>query len=137
VDELRQTSAEGIFACGNAVQVHDLVDYVTEESRIAGRSAAMYVLGKGAKGETLKVTPGERVRYVVPQTIRRGDGAKLFFRVTNVWKGVTIEIKLGDKTIYSARKLKVAPGEMETVELAPEKLASGGGELTVSVTGGE
>jgi NADPH-dependent 2,4-dienoyl-CoA reductase/sulfur reductase-like enzyme len=134
VNEGMETSTDGVFACGNAVQVHDLVDYVTQESRVAGKSAAQYVLG-GDEDDTecINTVPGDGVRYVVPQKIRRGRGAKLFFRVTNVYPNVTVVIKHGDKVVYSAKKLKVAPGEMESVELGADKLAGEGGQLNVSL----
>ena len=134
VNEGMETSTDGVFACGNAVQVHDLVDYVTQESRVAGKSAAQYVLGGDeADTECINTVPGDGVRYVVPQKIRRGRGAKLFFRVTNVYPNVTVVIKHGDKVVYSAKKLKVAPGEMESVELGADKLAGEGGQLNVSL----
>lgn len=134
VNEGMETSTDGVFACGNAVQVHDLVDYVTQESRVAGKSAAQYVLG-GDEDDTecINTVPGDGVRYVVPQKIRSGRGAKLFFRVTNVYPNVTVVIKHGDKVVYSAKKLKVAPGEMESVELGADKLAGEGGQLNVSL----
>lgn len=134
VNEGMETSTDGVFACGNAVQVHDLVDYVTQESRVAGKSAAQYVLG-GDEDDTecINTVPGDGVRYVVPQKIRSGRGAKLFFRVTNVYPNVTVVIKHGDKIVYSAKKLKVAPGEMESVELGADKLAGEGGQLNVSL----
>lgn len=138
VNEGMETSIDGVFACGNAVQVHDLVDYVTQESRVAGKSAAQYVLeGQQDGSGCIHTVPGEGVRYVVPQKIRRGRGAKLFFRVTNVYPNVTVTIKHGDKLIYSAKKLKVAPGEMESVELSPDKLSGEGDELNVALDFGK
>lgn len=134
VNEAMETSMDGVFACGNAVQVHDLVDYVTQESRVAGRSAAEYVLhGQTDDTGTIHTVPGSGIRYIVPQQIRRGHGAKLFFRVTNVFTNTSIVIQCDDKILYTAKKLKVAPGEMETVELPPEKLAGLDGALTVSL----
>lgn len=138
VNEGMETSIDGVFACGNAVQVHDLVDYVTQESRVAGKSAAQYVLeGQQDNGGCIHTVPGDGVRYVVPQKIRRGRGAKLFFRVTNVYPNVTVTIKHGDKLIYSAKKLKVAPGEMESVELSPDKLSGEGDKLNVTLDFGK
>ena len=138
VNEGMETSIDGVFACGNAVQVHDLVDYVTQESRVAGKSAAQYVLeGQQDGSGCIHTVPGDGVRYVVPQKIRRGRGAKLFFRVTNVYPNVTVTIKHGDKLIYSAKKLKVAPGEMESVELSPDKLSGEGDELNVALDFGK
>lgn len=138
VNELMQTEFEGVFACGNAVQVHDLVDYVTQESRLAGAGAAAYVLGKGgtaSSGESISTLPGEGVRYVVPQSISMGHGAKLFFRVTNVYRNVTIVVKSGGTTLYTSKKFKVVPGEMESVELSPENLSQAAENIIVSLEG--
>lgn len=70
VDQLRQTAAEGIFACGNVLHVHDLVDYVSEEAETAGRAAADYLLRGRVKTEELSVSAGEGIRYVLPQRLR-------------------------------------------------------------------
>jgi NADPH-dependent 2,4-dienoyl-CoA reductase/sulfur reductase-like enzyme len=135
VNESMETALDGIFACGNAVQVHDLVDYVTQESRLAGRSAAEYVQNGQADstGSVIHTIPGNGVKYIVPQQIRKGRGAKLFFRVTNVYTNTTIVVNSGDTVLYTAKKLKVTPGEMESVELPGEKLAQIDGSLSVSI----
>ena len=85
VDENRQTQREGIFACGNVLHVHDLVDYVSDEAEIAGRAAAEYVKGKLESGGTVKVRAGNGVRYVLPQRINRNSSEKvyLFLRFQN------------------------------------------------------
>ena len=121
VDESMETSVKGIFACGNVVHVHDLVDYVTEESRIAGKSAARFILDGGAYGTGLiKTRAGQGIRYVVPQLIRKNrldNDMKLSFRVTGGYKDVVIAVKSGDRTITSVKKPKVSPGEMESVKI--------------------
>ena len=90
VDESRETSREGVFACGNVLQVHDLVDYVSEEAAAAGEHAAAYIAGGGAAaGRTLPVRCENGVRYTVPTTIRpdcTGDTVTLRFRVGGVYK---------------------------------------------------
>lgn len=119
VDEYRQTSRHGIFACGNVLQVHDLVDYVTEESQLAGEGAAKYILSKTrtkpSKYISVKAEGG--VRYTVPQNIS-GDtdrDVKIYFRVKDVYKNAKLIVKSGDKVIYSKKKPKLAPGEMENI----------------------
>ncbi|MCG8501277.1 MAG: FAD-dependent oxidoreductase [Firmicutes bacterium] len=140
VNESMETSVEGIFACGNVVHVHDLVDYVTQESNLAGRCAARYVLDMHpvTEGKTIKIMPGNGVRYVVPHVIRKErlqDENKLFFRVTEEYKQVKIRIKCADEVIRAVKKIKVAPGEMESLELTEEVLKKLGqcDEITVEV----
>ena len=122
VNESMETSIGGVFACGNVVHVHDLVDYVTEESRLAGSRAARYILdGPGTeKGRTIRTVAGDGVRYVVPQLLRTGmlrEGGKLFFRVSGICNNVQVVIKCGQRVIKTVRRRKVAPGEMESIKL--------------------
>ncbi len=121
VDQDRQTSVEGIFACGNVLHVHDLVDYVSEEAQIAGRSAAQYLKDKNeSAGEQvhIPVTTDGKVRYTVPQVITRKKDVSVFFRVADVYHNVTINVYNDKKEkVLSRRKLKVAPGEMESLVL--------------------
>lgn len=126
VDEYRQTNRPGIFACGNVLQVHDLVDYVTAESQLAGEGAAKYILSKGksknAKYISTKADKG--VRYIVPQNIKSNtdQDVKLYFRVTDVFKGAKIVVTCGDKVLYSKKKPKLCPGEMENVLIKAEEI---------------
>lgn len=127
VNESMETSVEGIFACGNVVQVHDLVDNVTKEAMTAGKGAAEYILGNscGDSDVTIKTTTGNGIRYVVPQKIRKeqiNDGCRLYFRVTDIFKNVKIVAKSGDTVISQVKKAKVAPGEMENILLSKEVL---------------
>jgi len=128
VDESAQTSHDGIFACGNVVYVHDLVDYVTQEGYIAGKSAAEYLLkGSGEKAaEMLQIKAGNGIRCVVPQYIRKncGEKVKLFFRVTGIFRDVRLEARSDDKVIYSVNKRIVSPGEMESISLTAEMIQS-------------
>ena len=138
VNEAMETSVEGIFACGNVVHVHDLVDFVTEEARRAGESAAKYV-NTGSKGAAADVltAAGGGISYVVPQNIRTAnltEKLQLFFRVRNVYKNVKVEVKLDGEVIHSVKKRHLAPGEMERLALPTEALKSRGkGQLTVEV----
>ncbi len=126
VDENRQTSRPGIFACGNVLQVHDLVDYVTQESYTAGEGAARYIKSKSKnkRYKYVSVKPQGGVRYVVPQNITcdTEDDVKLYFRVRDVYKKATITVTSGDKVLYSKKKPKLAPGEMEYVIVKAEDI---------------
>ncbi len=136
VDESRQTSIPGIYACGNVVHVHDLVDFVVEESEIAGRGAAGFVLGcrKAGSGATgsitsgsgeprpapVQVLPGEGLKYVVPQRMRGNNGEDrldLFLRVNRVYGRSYIEVKHGQDTLKRVKRLRLNPGEMERLRL--------------------
>ena len=119
VDQNRQTSVEGIFACGNVLHVHDLVDYVSEESEIAGKSAAEYILGQNqAEKVHIPVNTDGKIRYTVPQVITEKKDISVFFRVADIYHNVTINV-YDDKQekVFSRKKLKVAPGEMESIVL--------------------
>ncbi len=133
VDQDRQTAVPGIFACGNVLHVHDLVDFVSEEAEIAGKSAAAYLAGtsEGAAVEIPLVTDG-KIRYTVPQRITREKPVTVFFRVADVYRNVTVRVSDGERVLYSRKKPKVAPGEMESLTLRPEQLA-GASQLHVSL----
>ena len=123
VDQDRQTSVEGIFACGNVLHVHDLVDFVSEEAEIAGKAAAKYI--EGQQGEKINVTlkTDGKIRYTVPQNITEQKDVTVYFRVSDVYKNVKISVRSGDQVVLSKKRVKVAPGEMETVVLKAEHLA--------------
>lgn len=133
VDENRQTSAEGIFACGNVLQVHDLVDYVSDEAELAGRGAAEYVLGGISCGETVKTASGNGIRYVLPQRINTevGRDTSLFMRVTRPFGKVRITAESNGEVLASAVRIKAAPGEMEKLTVKADKLKAADGEITV------
>lgn len=126
VDEMRMTDHPGVFACGNVLHVHDLVDYVTLESQIAGEGAANYILGKGGK-ETVYVntTTGNGVRYLVPQrvNIKNENDVKLYFRVGRIFKNAKVVLECDGEIISSKKKVKLAPGEMENVIIPAATLA--------------
>ncbi|MBQ1230338.1 MAG: FAD-dependent oxidoreductase [Clostridia bacterium] len=123
VDQDRQTSVEGIFACGNVLHVHDLVDYVSEEAEIAGKSAVAYIQGITAERTDIPLSTDGKIRYTVPQRITQKKDVTVFFRVADVYRNVTIRVSDGDRVIYSKKKLKVAPGEMESITLRPDQFA--------------
>ena len=124
VDGDRETDIPGIFACGNVLHVHDLVDYVSEESVIAGEAAVRYINGEKSHGMALKLVTDGKIRYTVPQRISSAEKTKVYFRVSNVYRDVKITVKAGDRVLLEKKKQKVAPGEMETVILTPDMLSS-------------
>ena len=134
VDEACQTAIPGIFACGNVLQVHDLVDYVSEEAERAGIGAAAYIRGSQASDVMLTTQPGNGVRYVLPQTIRStGDAVSLFLRVTQPFGRVKFTVSDQKGILTTANRLKAAPGEMEKLTLKPEVLKRAEGPITVSL----
>ncbi len=134
VDQNRQTEAEGVFACGNVLQVHDLVDYVSDEAEIAGKGAAKYVMGQKASGETVLTKAGNGVRYVLPQRIVKNDeDIALFLRVTNPFGKVKFTVRSGDEVLMTAIRLKAAPGEMEKLVVKADKMANAKNEIIVEL----
>ena len=138
VYENMETSIPGVFACGNVLHVHDLVDFVTAEAARAGRAAAAYCAGKQtAEGRTLDIRNGSLVGYTVPQHVRMDadfTGADVFFRVRAVCGASRIVVK--DETgaqIASFRREHMAPGEMENIKLPRVLLEKAQGAVTVSV----
>lgn len=137
VNESMETSIDGIFACGNVVHVHDLVDYVTEESRRAGEFAAKYVKELIKNSETvIKTQAGNGIRYIVPQSVRLENidkELKLFMRVTDVYKKVKLIIKADDNIISQHKKRQLNPGEMEMFSIPIEKIPSNISRITIEV----
>ena len=124
VDQDRQTEIPGIFACGNVLHVHDLVDFVSEEAEIAGKSAAAYIKNEESESVDVALRTDGKIRYTVPQRITQKKDVTVFFRVADVFRKVTIKVKDGDKVVFSKKKVKVAPGEMESITLKPEMFES-------------
>lgn len=137
VDEYRETDHKGVFACGNVLHVHDLVDFVTLESQTAGEGAAMYVKGLKKPGDVVYTKGVGAVRYIVPQKINlSNDGdVKLFFRVGNTFKNATVKVKYNGEEIISKRRPRLAPGEMENVIIKNDMLKqfSKDGVIEISV----
>lgn len=140
VFENMETSADGIFACGNVVHVHDLVDFVTAESQKAGKAAADYVLnGEKGKDDFIALSNGNGVGYTVPQKIRKGaDGAEIFFRVRQIFGNSAIVVKDENGNLIAKFKREhLAPGEMEKISIPKvllDKIATD--SATVSVEEG-
>lgn len=142
VDESFQTSTEGIFACGNVLHVHDLVDFVSEEASNAGRHAVEYIRRKretnsggcsgkqeetdSAKSSVLEILPGEGVRYTVPSALHMAqmeERLKIRFRVRNVYRNCYVTVSAGDHQLLRRKKQILAPGEMEEAVIRREALA--------------
>ena len=122
VNDHLQTEAEGVFACGNVLHVHDLVDYVSEEANLAGKNAAAYVKKETAGEETkeVRLEASNGVRYTVPQSLdirNMNDQVGVRFRVADVYKDRFISVYYGDERVSKRKKKVLAPGEMEQVIL--------------------
>lgn len=136
VNQQRETDIDGIFACGNVLHVHDLVDFACDEAEIAGKAVANYINGNIKKEKTIEMINGKNISYVLPQKITvPTDDVKIFFRVTNVFNKALFNVKDGDDIILSKKKLlPVAPGEMETIILKSEILSSNkSGNITIEL----
>ena len=120
VNESLETSIPGVFAAGNVLHVHDLVDYVSEEAGAAGAQAAAYLQNGEQDAPAIPVHCENGVRYTVPATVRpacAGETVTIRFRVGGVFKNKKIAVYLGDTCIFSRKRPVLAPGEMETVRL--------------------
>ena len=130
VNESLETSVAGVFAAGNVLHVHDLVDYVSQEAATAGRNAALYVRGLEPTSEqSVPLVATDGVRYTVPQSIdptRMPEKLTVRFRVANVFENVYVSVYLDDERIYHRKRPIVAPGEMEQVVLKRDELLARG-----------
>lgn len=136
VYENMETSCPGIFAAGNVLHVHDLVDFVTAESKRAGAAAAQYAQGCRPDGAVVEVKTGKRIRYTVPQHIRRENvekGVDLCFRVNNVYRNMVIQVMSGESRLCAFRREHMVPGEMEKITIPKAVLDLAGNELLISV----
>ena len=138
VDDTLQTSKEGIFACGNVLHVHDLVDFVSAESFKAGKAAAAYVQGKKRIGKYVSVTDGDGVRGVVPQKLLIPDGevesVQIMFRPAGVYENAYIRVTDGERELMKQKKRILTPGEMAELILKPEVVKGlSGADVTVSI----
>ena len=129
VDQHRQTNLSGIYAAGNVVHVHDLVDFVSDEAEIAGKFAALEAQGKLAPGvKTVDVAPVNGVRTCVPQVLHlpeEGEPVRLFMRVGAPDRKVTLEVKCGDEVLVKKMLPVVKPSEMITLDIPAAKTETG------------
>ena len=117
VNENLETSVTGVFACGNALHVHDIVDFVTLEAEKAGKSAADYVRGKIRKVERIPIELGNKIRYVLPQNICRGIDLELSIRVTSPEEDVDVGFFDGENLVKTKKLRKVHPAQMIKIKL--------------------
>lgn len=129
VNESLETNIEGVFACGNVLHVHDLVDFVSEEAGAAGRNAACYVKAgekrSGTETADIVLEAVEGVRYTVPETIniaRMDEELTVRFRVGNVYKNCYISVYFDEVRMLHKKRQIMAPGEMEDVRITREQL---------------
>jgi hypothetical protein len=134
VSETRETAVPGIFACCNVLHVHDLVDYVSEEAALAGRSAANYISGNTISGNEVSVYASGAIRYTVPQRLHASGSGELriYFRVGRVLNGALLTVTCGNEILLQQKKRHMAPGEMECLVLKPDVVARITGDITVS-----
>ena len=137
VNESLETSVEGVFACGNVLHVHDLVDFVSEEAAMAGKNAVRYIKEETAKEVTrIDIVPTDGVRYTVPKYIRpenMEDTLTVRFRVGGVYKNCYISTYFDGERVMKRKRPVVAPGEMEEVKLSKAKLAEYPNLKTITV----
>ena len=135
VSDTFETSVPGIFACGNVLHVHDLVDYVSDESFRAGHSAAAYVRGTSDSDCYIHVSDGDGVRGTVPQKIRlhSPDPVTLMFRPTGVYRNAAAVVSCGGRELLRKKSMIFTPGEMQTLTLKPETLKELTGDQPISV----
>lgn len=117
VDQNRQTDIDGIFACGNVLHVHDLVDFVSDEAETAGKSAAEYIKSGLESTVSVPIETDGRIRYTVPQKITQTKDTAVFFRVSDVFRNASVVVKSGTETVFSKKLVKAAPGEMNRIVL--------------------
>lgn len=126
VTEMRETTKSGVFACGNVLQVHDLVDFVTMEAQTAGEGAAAYIRDRSAfdGAEYIFTKTGPGVRYIVPQkvNIHAAEDVKLFFRVGAIYKNARVVVKADGERISDKKHVRLTPGEMENVTIKRDTL---------------
>src|SRR5699024_3745893 len=137
VDESLETSIGGVFACGNVLHVHDLVDNVTKESRKAGKYAAKYIKNQNEENSNIiKTTHGKGIRYIVPHKIKDKNIGKTFqlsMRVDDIYENVNLVIKGDGKVLKQYKKNNLVPSEMEVINLPSTLLNNNMSNITMSI----
>ena len=132
VSDTLETNIKGIYACGNVLHVHDLVDYVSQEATLAGKSAANHIKETSLEKDYIEVEPSDGVRYTVPQKIdikNMKENILLRFRVDNIYKNRSIIVEMDDEIIIKRKKKVLAPGEMEQLNIDSEMLNNRSGKV--------
>ena len=140
VTESMETSVDGIFACGNVVHVHDLVDFVTEESKHAGFSVAKYIKDELKKDKYVNIINGKNINYTVPQRLNIEavlDKLTIFMRVNNIYHDKALVVRCDNEVIAKFKRAHLAPSEMEKVILSKVLLDKVKGDITISLEDGE
>jgi hypothetical protein len=122
VDADLMTGVEGIFACGNVLHVHDLVDFATEEARRCGQRVAAFLGGAGHRAPSLKVAPGANVRYVVPNAYVPGRENVLYLRPMIVKNDAVLEAAIDGAGIRKRKLAHVQPSEMIRLVLRADEI---------------
>lgn len=137
VDSKMHTQVDGIFACGNVLHVHDIVDFVTKESRIAGKNAAYYVRQNLNKDSYVSTKSNKGIRYIMPHKILLNgeEDVNLYMRVDGIYKDSKVIVKCDNKEILSKKMRHMIPSEMINIVLKNELIKDLSGEITVEVEG--
>ena len=133
VDDSFMTCVEGVFACGNVLHVHDLVDFVSQEAKQAGANAAQFAMTGAERKANIQMQTGRNVRYTVPQRVTAGEKVNIRFRVGTPEKKVKLVAMQNGTVLKAQRKPVVAPGEMETLALDLSGVLAENGPITVAV----
>lgn len=137
VNEMMETSIEGIFACGNSLHVHDLVDFVTKEGKVAGRGASKYLKGLVSRSEEkVNCKAGNGVSYLIPQIVNVSnidENVEFKFRVRKPMENKRVIVKLNDEVIKKIVKPHLLPAEMETLVIKKDDFTCSNGDLTIEV----
>lgn len=138
VDSTMQTGVAGIFSCGNVLHVHDIVDFVTRESRVAGKNAGLYAAGAVLPSQKIDCKAGQGVRYVMPNKILTDSHEKtdLYLRVDNKYADARIIVSSGDEILAKKKIKQMIPSEMITIPLTPQKISTVTEPILVTVEGG-
>ena len=140
VTESMETSVDGIFACGNVVHVHDLVDFVTQESKHTGTSAAKYIKKELKKGKYVNIVNGPNINYAVPQKLNVeavDDKLTIFMRVNNIYKNKVLIIRCDNEVIAKFKRAHLTPSEMVKLVLNKALLYKVKSDITISLEDGE
>ena len=140
VNESMETSIEGIFACGNVLHVHDLVDFVSEEAKRAGKSVSKYLMGKMKSKNYINIVNGESINYTVPQKLNINsieDKLIIFMRVNNIYNNKKIIVRTGKNIVAEFKRKHLVPSEMEKIIINKSLVENIKGDLVVSLEDGE
>ncbi len=135
VNNSMSTNVDGVFACGNVVHVHDLVDFVTKESKIAGKNAALYCLNKLNKNKEVSTVADNGIIYIVPQNIdvSSDEDVNLFMRVREICKNKKLVVRSNDEIILEKKRPHMIPSEMENIKISKDLFKDIKGNIIVSV----